>query len=214
MATLGALITAVSKRLLDTSNTIVSTADIADSINAAIRYYKYYRFWFNEGEATLTLSEATGDITLPTNFLIDLPNNEAFTIVYNDVRYPLVKLDSANFNLENSEQEGMPYCYTFRSNSYECYYVPDQDYTAECRFLKEYDDFETDGDDNNSSNDFTTYAERLIMYNALSRLHGELRQDEKMENYYSARAEDELKNLQRRTQMQVASGSLTVESII
>ena len=214
MATLGALITAVSKRLLDTSNTIVSTADIADNINAAIAYYKFYRFWFNENESTITLSEGVGDITLPSDFLIDLPNNEAFTIVENGVRYPLAKLDSAMFNQENSAGEGMPYCYTFRDNSYECYYLPDQDYTAECRYLKEYDAFQTDGTENSLSNDFTTYADRLIMYNALSRLHGELRQDEKMETYYSTRAADELKNLQRRTQMQVASGSLTVESII
>src|SRR3990167_1567102 len=214
MATLGTLITAVTKKLLDTSNTIVSTADVADNINAAINYYKFYRFWFNESEATITLTEGSGDITLPSGFLIDITNDESFTIVYNSVRYPLVKLDSAMFNIENTAGEGMPYCYTFRNNSYECYYLPDQNYTAECRYLKDYDAFQTDGTENALSNDFTAYAERLIMYNALSRLHGELRQDEKMEDYYSARADDELKNLQRRTQMQVASGRLTVESII
>ena len=214
MATLGALITAVSKRLLDTSNTIVSTADIADSINAAIGYYKFYRFWFNESEATITLTEGSGDIDLPDDFLIDLPDNETFTIVYQGVNYPLVKLDSSMFNNEDNAGTGMPYCYTFRGNSYECYYLPDQDYTADCRYLKEYDAFQTDGSEDALSNDFTTYAERLIMYNALSRLHGELRQDEKMEVYYTSRAGDELKNLQRRTQMQNASGQLTVESII
>lgn len=213
MATFGELITSCSKRLLDTSNVAVSTSDVADALNAAIKFYKFQRLWFNESYEGTTLSEASTEITLPSDFLVEMPE-DGFTIVDNDTRYTLQKVDSAEFNRQKTDGTGLPYIYVYRGGAYEIYYIPDQDYTLEIRYLKDYPPFATDGTGNGQSNDFTIYADQLILYDALSRLHGELRQDEKMETYYSARAKNELDNLQLRTRKQNSSGVLTVESIL
>lgn len=213
MATFGELITSCSKRLLDTSNVAVSASDVADALNTAIKFYKFQRLWFNEAYESTTLYEASTEITLPSDFLVEMPE-DGFTIVDNDTRYTLQKVDSAEFNRQKTDGTGLPYIYVYRGGAYEIYYIPDQDYTLETRYLRDYSPFATDGTDNGQSNDFTTYADQLILYDALSRLHGEFRQDEKMETYYSARAKNELDNLQLRTRKQNSSGILTVETIL
>lgn len=201
----------VSKRLLDTSNTAVALSDVQDAINDAIKAWKYKRFWFNEGYSTVTLvaSDPIIYLTSITDFLIELPGI-GFTIIYNNCRYKLTKKRPDFYDNENTQATGRPYIYTWRGGQYLCYFYPDQAYTLGVKYLKEYTALSGNAD----YNDFTNNADDLIMYDALAKLHGEIRQDEKMESYYTARTENEYNRLLSVTRKFTASGSLDVDTIL
>lgn len=212
MATLGELISSISLRLLDENNTAVSTASIADAINTSIRKWKYVPFWFNEDNATVSLVEDDPVVPLPSDFLVE-NGKDSLVIKENTIRYVLRKVSTAVYDNENLDGSGLPYIYTYRDNEFLLYYYPDRAYDLSIRYLKDYASFATDGSDNAETNDFLTNAEDLIKYDALASLHGELRQDEKMESYYSARAIDENKTLKKKTNSLNSTGRLTVKQI-
>lgn len=207
MPTFAELKTAVSKRLLDANNTAVSSADVGDSINAAIRYWKQRTFWFNQKNQTVTLNIDNPIIpNFPIDFLYEIPEG-GFVIDYSQTRWPLTKVDNATYENANVEGKGLPYLITFREGTWQVYWYPDQEYSLIIRYIKDYNDLVGDND----VNDFTTFADRLIMYDALSRLNAEFRQDEKMESYYSARAGNEYKNLNQRSNKVYGTGTMQIE---
>lgn len=207
--TLATIRTAIAKRLLDPSNTAVSAADITSAINDAIRSWKFKRFWFNTKTSNVTLSSGSAVLTPPADFLIEIPRG-GFVIDYGNAKWPLRKVKPLEYSEMDNQSQGLPRVYDWVGGVYSVYYLPDQAYTVICRYLEDYDDLSADGD----SNDFTNNATDLITYDALSKLHGELRQDEKMEAYYSARTENEFKILNKFTSKHTASGELSVETIL
>ena len=207
--TLATIRTAIAKRLFDTSNTAISAADITSAINDAIRTWKFRRYWFNTMTSNITLSSGSVTLTPPSDFLIEIPRG-GFTIDYGNTKWPLKKVKPLDYSEMDNQSNGLPRIYEWVGGVYSVYYIPDQAYTVICRYLEDYDDLSADGD----SNDFTNNATDLITYDALSKLHGELRQDEKMESYYSARANNEHKILNRFTNKHTASGELSVETIL
>lgn len=223
MATFGATITAISKRLLDTSNTAVSTSDVADAINSAIRFWKGKRFWFNETSSNvtyLTTDEITlaatptnsYTLTLPTDFFIDIPKG-ALTITSNGEKMQLEKTRPEIFDLLGvTGATGRPSTYILRNGAIETKPYPDQQYSGKLYYLKQYTDFATDGTQNDQTSDFLTYAPELVRAEALARLHAELRQDEKMEAVYTNRAKVEYNNLQSMTRAKNNTGTLTIYS--
>jgi len=210
MATFGELKTKISARLLDVQGTAVSTSDVADAINAAVKFWKKQRFWFNEADASLTMTESDPLISgLPTDFQFELPEN-GFVILDSQMRYPLHKVPAVSYDMEDIEGDGRPDIYTWKAGSFYVYPYPQDDYTLNVYYIKDYTDLSLDAD----TNDFTVYADQMIMYEALSRLHGELRQDEKMEAYYSARAQNEFSSLSSFGKRKSGSGQLTIETIL
>jgi len=207
--TLSTIRTAISKRLLDVNNTAVSAADLTAAINDAIRTWKFKRYWFNTKTSNISLVSGSAILTPPTDMLIELPRS-GFTIDYGNTKWPLTKTKPLEYSEYDNQSNGLPRVYEWVGGVYSVYYLPDQAYTVICRYLEDYDDLSADGD----SNDFTNNATDLITYDALSKLHGELRQDEKMESYYSARASNEHKILNRFTAKNTASGVLSVETIL
>jgi hypothetical protein len=192
MATFGAMQTYISARLLDPNNTAVPASSVAAAINDAIRYWKYRRFWFNTASEDLTLTQGDPLMPLPDDFLVELPMNDGFVIAYGGMRWPLTKRNPRDYdNVYLEAGNGLPYIYTVKAGDYFCYFIPDQNYTVRVYFLKQYDDLVN----SNDTNDFTDNAERLIELWALANLSAELRQDDKMEAYYRAAAQDEYKNL-------------------
>jgi len=79
-----------------------------------------------------------------------------------------------------------------------------------CNYITDYNDLVNAND----TNDFTAYADRLIMYEALSHLMGENRQDQTMENSYFAKADREYQNIKLKGNNQLASGDLTIDTIL
>lgn len=211
MATFAELKTETSELLLDPSNTAISAATVAASINASIAYWKFRRFWFNEGTYDSTMIVDDPVIYLPSDFLVEMPMNAGFVINYSGARYPLVKYNPKEFDdIYSDDNSGLPQIYTLKDGVYNAHPIPDSAYVCKVWYLKDYVTLSADGD----TNDFTNNASDLIKYWALSKLYAERRQDEKMSEYYSARAIDEYDNLQIRNSKSNKTGHLTIHSIL
>lgn len=210
MATLADIQTQVSARLLDPNNTAVSLASVTSAINDAVNYWKNNRFFFNERHDTATLTAQDPSFPYPTDFLVPATQDDGFYIEYSGIRYPLSKVSQPYYDARFlSTGFGIPKIYAKIANdNYQCYPIPDRNYTVGRHYLKDYVDLSAGTD----TNDFTVKASRLIMLWATANLTAELRQDDKMEAYYRAAAEDEVLNLRNLTDKENASGRLTLYS--
>lgn len=211
MATFGQIQTKVSTRLKDANNTAVSAPDVAAVVNDAIEHWSKKRFWFNEFEEEVTLTVNDPALVLVTNTPLYLFQEDGVVINYSQTRWPLKKVSPSEYDRANTQGRGLPFIWTQRNNGYEVYWYPDVAYTAVVRGVKAYPEFATDGKENSQSNDFTTQASNLIMYEALSRLYAEFRQDDKMEAYYSARVRNEYQSLKAQTRREKSTGRLQVQ---
>src|SRR5574343_424814 len=211
MATFAELKTEISDLLLDPSNTAISAATVATAINNAISYWKFRRFWFNTANDTATLTIDSDVIPLPSDFLVEMPDNDGFVIDYSNSRFALVKVAPREFDdIYDSNGKGMPSIYSLKGSTYSCYSIPNQAFTIRRYYLKTYANLSADGD----TNDFTNNASDLIKYWALSKLHYARRQDDKMGQYYTDRAMDEYNNLQIRSSKANATGYLQIDSFL
>lgn len=211
MATFGEIQTAVSKRLLDPNNVSVSLSDVADSINNAIRYWKFRRFWFNEVDDSVTLTIEDGTLPVTGDFLVSTMKDDGFNIEYSDQRYPLKKISTSRYDsrwLGNGF--GLPKFYARMGTTYEVYPLPDRAYTVNRHYIKDYSDLVNAGD----TNDFTINADRLITLWTLANMSAEFKQDDKMEAYYDGAARDEYRQLGVMTSKTNGTGRLTQHSII
>jgi hypothetical protein len=223
MATFGSLQTKISKKLIDANQTAVSASDVADAINDALHYWKQKHFWFNEGQTTLTMdindpyvlgygntvSGYPGAPVLPSDFLYEVPR-DGFVILYSQLKYRFRKVDPAQFDDTDIQGVGMPYIYTFRNGNYEFYFYPNVAYSLTVNYVKDVVDLVNQAD----SNVFTVNADRLLMYEALSHLYGENRQDNAQDGFYAAKADREARLIKTRSSMNNASGHLAVDSIL
>ena len=66
----------------------------------------------------------------------------------------------------------------------------------------------------NDTNDFLTYADRLIEYRTLSDLLLDYREDEERAVLYAQRAEEELRQVMAETYNRTSTGNLSTESIV
>lgn len=209
MATFSELQTKVSKRLLDANNTAVSSADVAASINDAIRYWKKHKFWFNIIDDTVNVTAQNATLPVTGDVLVPARKDGAFVIAYSNMRYPLTKISENIFNswyLDNGY--GIPRYYARVGQDYLMYPLPDRNYDLIRSYYKDYDDLVQPTD----TNDFTINADRLIVLWASAECNGELRQDDKMEGYFTAKALNEAKELQTFTGKIQSSGRLTINS--
>lgn len=222
-STFGTLKTKISKKLIDAGQTAISDADVGDAINDALHYWKQKRFWFNEAQTTLTMdvndpfvlgygnsnSTYPSAPVLPQDFLYEFPE-DGFVINYNSLSYRFLKVTPAQYDDQSIQGIGIPYIYTFRNGNYEFYFYPNLAYSLQVNYLKDYSDLVTTGDTNN----FTAYADRLLMYEALSHLYSENRQDIEQGATYAAKAKREYDLLKMRSGTNVTTGRLTVSSIL
>lgn len=211
MATFGDIQTAVSKRILDANNTAVSLSDVASSINDAIRYWKYRRFWFNEANDVGTLTAYSGAFPYPSDFLVPATKDDGFFIQYGSIRYPLTKISQGEYdNIYQDNGYGLPQYYARLGTSYQCYPLPDQNYSVGRHYLRDYPALVNLTD----TNDFTIYADRLITLWSCGNLSAEFRQDDKMEAYYRQASSDEYRQLNVMTTKTNSTGRLTNHSIL
>lgn len=211
MATFGEIQTAVSKRLQDANNVAVALSDVAASINDAIRYWKFRRFYFNEVFGTITLTAQDPSFVIPSTFLVNAVKDGGFHIQYSEARYPLTKIEMTEYDnafMENGF--GMPRVYAKMADTgYKCYPIPDRDYVVGMHYLKDYVDLVNTSD----TNDFTNNASRLITLWTTGNIVGEFRQDEKMEGYFRSAAENEYNNLLMLTNKMNATGKLKINNL-
>ena len=202
----------VSRRLQDPLNQAVSSGDVAEVINQALKYWKFRRFGFNEKTDITTILQGDATIPLPDDFLLYALKNGGPVINYSGIRYPLVKQVEPAYNWNYlSNGVGQPLYYAkLATEGYQAYPIPDKDYEIQHFYLKEYEEW--DGTDPDAQNDFTEYAPYLLGYTAASYASMDLRQDTTMGDYFWNKAQDEFRNLQVKTTKENASGSLLVSS--
>jgi hypothetical protein len=207
---LGDLTAYISARLIDPSGTAVSSEQVEDGVNEAVRYWKKRRFWFNEANDTATLTAQDPSFPYPDDFLVPALKDDGFCIEYSNMRYPLVKISEPAYDaLYLGNGYGLPEYYARTgSDEYRCYPIPDQAYTVRRHYLRDYDEL-TDSDD---ENDFTEHADRLIALWTLGNLTDELRQDTAMADRYYKKAEDEYRQLNVMNTKVNATGKLTIHS--
>lgn len=231
-ATFGSLQTKISKKLLDPNQTAIAATDVADAINDALHFWKYKPFWFNQRQTTITMdtkAAADGSASsdpyilgygnsianypsapvLPQLFLFEMPE-DGFVIYWNNLYYPQKKVPPFIYDVENVHGIGLPTIYCFRNGNYEFYFYPNIAYSMIVNYVTDYADLVNSTD----TNDFTANADRLLMYEALSHLYGEQRQDQQSSAYYAQAAQREYENIMVRGSQQAASGSLTYECIV
>ena len=201
----------VARKLIDPNNTAISDLNVGDAVNDAVRFWKQKALWFNEAAATTTLVIGNPVIpNLPSDLLFLDPEN-GFVIPYNQISYTLKKKHPVEFDSISIEGAmGLPFIYTWRNGVYSLYFNPNIAYTLNIYYIKDYADLQGDND----TNDFLTYADQLIMYETLSRLYGEERQDMATGDTYFAKANREFANLKVRSKLQNATGRLIVDTII
>jgi hypothetical protein len=211
MATFGEIKTAVSKRLLDPNNVSITSSDVANAINDSIAYWKFRKFWFNSIKDTVTLTEHDGNLPVTGDFLVSTQDDDGFNIEYSGMRYPLQKVSQQVFdNIWLSTGYGIPVYYARVNNTYQMYPLPDRAYDLNRHYLKEYSALTSDS----QTNDFTNYASVLIRNWTLADLVAEFEQDDKMEAYYRARADNEYRQLTVMTDKVNGAGKLTIDSVL
>lgn len=211
MATFAEMKTWVSKRLQDPNNTAVSSSDVGDLINEALRYWKNVRFFFNEITDTTTLTQGDPEIPLPDDWLC--PSiDDAFVIEYSGIRYPLRKISETMYNsFYLSNGVGQPWYFTRQaSDEYQVYPIPDRDYTLRRFYLRNYDDFSGDSD----TNDFSEDATSLLQYTAAAYGSRDFRQDLIMYQAFMSQADMEEQNLLATTRKDNATGAVTIYSML
>lgn len=212
MSTFGEMATAIARRLIDDNNTAVTLVEIKEAINEAVSTWKHKRFWFNTATADLSIAADDTAVSLPSDFLIDVPRN-ALTITQDSFRYPVVKVKPIDYdNCLNTAATGRPAVYCYRNGALQFAPYADQAYSGKLHYLKNYDDFETDTTSDTTTNDFLTHASSLIKYEALMNLAGDLRNDDAREDRYTNKVAREYSKLLSRTNSLLKTGTLSIET--
>lgn len=201
MATFGELKLKASARIQDKLTTVVSSSEVGDQINNSIKFWKTKGFWFNQGVGSAVLT--AGNPVLPSTGLFYI---ETMRINDQQMTYDLKQIPNSIYDGWNNQGRGLPYAYTLRGGQYELYWYPQQAYTVQVTGLKEYAPLVNDTD----TNDFTIYADELILYDTLSRLTAEYRTDPETSDYYSKRILSEKNNLMALTNNMFGTGRAEV----
>ena len=182
---------------------------VGDAINRAIRFYQRRRFWFNEESTSITLTASDPVVpSLPSDFQYEIPDG-GLVIVDNQSYYRLRKVGNAEYDANNTQGIGRPTMYRNRDSQLEVYFYPDQAYTLNLYYVKNYTALSADGD----SNDFTNNAEELIKNKALAYLYETYRKDAEKAVYFRQVAKDELDDLLVESNNRTTTGTLVIEDI-
>ncbi len=212
MTSFGDLITEVAEKIdqsLLGSNPTATTSPAARAINRAIDYFEPERFWFNEATTSITLT--TGDPTvpnLPSDFLFEVENG-GLAINFSSTRYPIQRISVRDYDRVNVEGLGLPYLYKTFGKQIDLYFFPDQAYTLELRYIKEYTNLVNDAD----TNDWTDNAQRLIVAKALEDLYLDSRHSLPggLHDQYKQKRIDEHNQLKDKTGQLSTTGTLETE---
>lgn len=204
--TFGSMTTRIANKLIvDDMDT-----EIGQCINAAIEYYADEPVWFTQGLSTITLTANDPVVpNIPTDLLYER-QGDGLVLNYNQSRFPLVKTDNQTYDMMNVQATGMPAWFTYRNGQYEVYFYPDQAYTLLFRYHKSYPAMVQSSD----SNDWLTYASRLIEAKTMCDFYLDYRHEPEMSIIYGQKASAELQKVLDQSNQLTTTGFLITENII
>jgi hypothetical protein len=211
MATLSALRTRLASKISDGELLYPSSAQIDQAINAAIDFYENKYFWFQESLAVLATVANTSTISsIPSNFKFQAHPN-SLVLLNNNYRYELLHISADQFDaITNDVDNGLPRYYTYRNGAFEVTPRPDAVYTVNLYYYKSYANLVNDAD----TNDFTTYAERLVEYKALLDLIEDYKPEDVRQMTYTMKVKEEYDTIKNETYNRTATGKIVPESIV
>ena len=210
MSTLSQLRSRISNKLSAGNLVDPTSAEIDDQINSVIKFYSSDEFWFNEQIVSLTATTDSAVLTgLPADFQQEIVPN-GLVLIDNSIPHPLTKITPAEYDSMDSGTTGLPNRYIYRAGNFELLNYPDQAYTINLFYRKNYATLVNDDD----TNDFTNYAERLIEYKTLSDLFGDYKDDDKKALFYDAKSLDEFNAVKKQTYNLTSTGVLVTENIV
>jgi hypothetical protein len=206
MATFGQIQADIATKLVRTD----LTDQIKAGINEAIGYYKESHLWFNEATTTITLNVGDPLVpNIPDDFLYEIMP-DGLVINYSNVNYPLTKKTPLEYDLMNLQGIGLPAYYTNKVDNLYVYFYPDQAYDLTLYYVKNYDDLVNSGD----SNDWTTYAQRLITAKTMADLYRYNLKELERSNDLLAEASRNLDQIQSRSRRRTITGNLITENLV
>ena len=115
-------------KIKDPDNTGISTSEVDEEINRAIRHYSNERFWFNEKQSDITLTSGSQVIpSIPSDTISVLKVN-GIMLIDDQVKITLQHLLPDEFFRRDDDQTGRPYFYTYRNNEYIVLPTPNENY--------------------------------------------------------------------------------------
>lgn len=201
MSTLAQMRSRISDKLLRSD----LNSQIDESINAAIEFYEAYRFWFSEKTSTFTTvagqkSYGSAD-SVPTDIReIDLVRVTVSGTYY----YPTRKTYQYIEEIDTTGFRGYPDFYAYYQEKFYFYPIPNAAWTVTVSYQQSYTELSADAD----TNDFTTYARKLIECHALALINSEILNDVQQASIYQQKVAIELQNLVTRTEKLISSNSL------
>ena len=146
----------------------LTTAQIQNAIQRAIRDYEGRPWWFNQKIATFSTVAAQEYYT--SSDLADIPNIvriESAMVTLNGVKSPLQSVNYLDVDQEqNAYRVGVPYAYTVFTNSIRLFPNPDAVYTVTLSYIYKFTTLSADAD----TNSWMTDGEELIRQAAKKRI--------------------------------------------
>lgn len=205
MATFGELQTRIAQKL---GNQTGLTSQIATAINDTIIYFQQEAFWFNEASATITLNVNDPLMPdMPSDFLYETKKN-GLVISYSQTRYVQNKKHPVTYDSANVQAQGLPFMYKMQNSNIYLYPYPDQAYTLTLSYIKSYPQLTSAGE----SNDWTTYAVRLIEAQTLADLYLDQNKSLDRNQAYLAKVEEEFLKLKRHSDERRATDETIAEN--
>lgn len=215
MATLGQLRTRILAKLAEGGGSVAAptAAQVDAQINSSIKFYEEEAFWFSEATETGLTVVDDPFIPIPTDFG-QFIQPDALVIEQSQVKFPVMQVTPLAFDTINVGGNGLPLYFVYRNGTIEMYFKPNQEYIYYLHYRKTYADLVADSD----TNDFTTYAERLIEYKTLADCYADYRSDAEMATYYNNKVDpsgrgSEYQSVMRQSYERSATGNLTTENV-
>lgn len=147
---------------LDYLNRTDLTSETQRAIIRAINHYQYERFWFNQTATAISITSASGVITLPTDFIaLDMVTLATTAGV---ALGPITQrsMERVVYRQAFGSSSGVPQECAVYNNTLNLYPKPDIGYTVTVRYVNTLPALSAGTD----SNDWLSAAEDLIVYHA------------------------------------------------
>lgn len=220
MSTFGTMIDRIEDEILRTD----INSNVQQAIKSAIAHYEAHRFWFTEGNSSITTgSSNTATYTVSSEWV----NIDVLTATVNSSEFPLIKRTADWFRKVNTNPAtvvGIPTDYALHANALWLYPSPSTAYTVTTYGHKKITELDSTGHltltDTTVTNAWFTDAEEVIRNRAKYYLYADVLENQERAAFYGGedpygntrgREGEALMALDRRTNYKIGTGFLEPE---